>query len=277
MAKYVEFDFENKKPVYYEVKDFDINTIRALDSYKANWFCMKFLDGEKRMSSVYEGEILDIYPAETLKIVYWGKKTSYAEVKRKVASDLKYKDLLFNMDVACRNSFSSQNIEFVDEADYSERLDVYREDYDKNHYCLFRKPNFFAAFLFDNDKAVTVEEFDEKIKLDYDKDLNNVESNASLGEDYIKSHKFILELFRNYFEMLCDSCRSYPDNIYKIVFSTCPFNFHNFEDLSTIEDINFFLDICDYTYNLSCDLFKRYRSFVNEYYKQLEQGEEPKI
>ena len=94
MAKYVEFDFENKKPVYYEVNDFDINTIRALKSYKDSWICMKFVDGEKRMSTVHEGEILDIFPADTLKIVYWGKKISYEKVKRIVGNDLKYKDLL---------------------------------------------------------------------------------------------------------------------------------------------------------------------------------------
>lgn len=76
MAKFVEFNFENKKPVYYEVSDFDIETIRALSSYKDKWFCVKFLDGEKRMSSVRKGEILDIYPAKILKTIYWGKKSA---------------------------------------------------------------------------------------------------------------------------------------------------------------------------------------------------------
>ncbi len=282
MAKYVEFDFENKKPVYYEVNDFDINTIRALKSYKDSWICMKFVDGEKRMSTVHEGEILDIFPADTLKIVYWGKKISYEKVKRIVGNDLKYKDLLGRMNMACRNALFAQNIEFVDEADYSKRLDEYREDFDDNHYCLFRTPNNFISSIFDYPNAITIEEFDKSIKLDYDEYLDSIESNAMYGEEYIKGHEFLLKVFKNYFNMLCETLNSpdvYPnsDSVCEIVFSTCPFNFHNFEDLSTIEDINFFLDICDYTYNLSCDLFKKYRSFINEYYKQLEQGEEPKI
>lgn len=118
------------------------------------------------------------------------------------------------MNVVCRNAFY-EKITFVDEDDYSKKLKDFREEYDRNHYCLFRPPNFLGS-----DNAETVEEFDSTIKLDYDMNFSNVKNNTKLGERYIEEHKFILELFKNYFDMLCISCGSYPDNIKEIIFGS---------------------------------------------------------
>ena len=46
MAKYVQFNFEDKEPEYYNVDDFSLETIKKLPSYNEKWFKMTFLDGK---------------------------------------------------------------------------------------------------------------------------------------------------------------------------------------------------------------------------------------
>ena len=78
MAKYVQFDFGMDEPIYYEVENFGLENIKKLTSYKENWLRMSFLEGEAR---TFDGKLLDIYPSQLIKQVYYGKKLSYAKVK----------------------------------------------------------------------------------------------------------------------------------------------------------------------------------------------------
>lgn len=274
MAKYVQFNFEDKEPEYYNVDDFSLETIKKLPSYNEKWFKMTFLDGKKRM---FDGKILDIYPATLINIIYNGKRVSYEETKRIVESDLKYKDLLWSMDTICRNNFSSLGLNFTDEEGYSKQLKSYQQDFDKNHFCLFTLPNNFSASFLEDEKAMTIEDFDSSIKLDYAKDLKNIAMNAAAGQDYLKENQFTMELFKNYFDMLRKFCKAYPKDIQEGIFCICYFHFEHFNNLKTLEEINFFLDICDYTYGFTNgygkELFNCYREYINEQYKELENEE----
>lgn len=69
-----------------------------------------------------------------------------------------------------------------------------------------------------------------------------------IGKDYLRENQFTLELFKIYFEMLIQTCKSYFEDIIKAIFHICYFHFEHFENLKSIDEINFFLDICDYTY-----------------------------
>lgn len=143
----------------------------------------------------------------------------------------------------------------------------------KTHYCLFTLPNNFSANYLENNKTMTVEEFDNEIEINYDDILNNIQVNASLGKEYLRENRFTLELFKNYFKMLIHTCKSCSKDMRESIFYICYFHFENFENLRTIEEVNFFLDICDYTYqfsNYNKELFNQYRNFINEQYKKLD-------
>lgn len=272
MAKYVEFIYDNGSSEFEEVQDYSIESVKKLNHYNENWYKMVFVEGNKRM---FDEKILDIYPATLIKTIYKGKKVSYEIVRQLVGNNLKYKDLLVTMNINCRNAFSSLNLNIQDDEEYSRKLEEFKKEFYKTHFCLFSLPDNFGANAFMDEKSITLEEFDETFKIDYSEDLKVVGQNTMAGEEYIKKHKFILELFHNYFEMLIHTCRSYPVEHQEIVFNTCYFHFENFEDLSSLDDVNFFLDICDYTYgfsNFNKDLFSNYRKFVNKIYEELENG-----
>lgn len=270
MAKYVQFDFGTNDPAFYEVDSFSLENVRKLPAYKEKWIDMIFWDGKKRM---FDGKVLDIYPAQLISKIYYGKKISYERVKQIVGSDLRYKDLLWNMDNNCRNSFNMLGLNITDAEEYSKQFSSYREVFYKTHYCLFTLPNNFSVCQLEDSNKMTVEDFDSDIRLDYDDVLKKIQLNASIGEEYIRENQFILELFKNYFKMLIQACKSYSKDIRETIFSICPFHFENFKNLSTIEEINFFLYVCDYTYqfsNFNSELFNQYRDYINEQYKKLE-------
>lgn len=101
----------------------------------------------------------------------------------------------------------------------------------------------------------------------------NSKMRVYIGKECMEEHQFALKMYKEYFEMLIHSCRSYSKDIQAIVFGICYFHFENFKNLKTIEEINFFLDICDYAYQFSYSnkvLFDNYRNFVNEEYKKFE-------
>lgn len=126
MAKYVQFDLGTNEPTFYKVDDFSLENIRKLPSYKEKWLCMSFLDGKKRM---FDGKILDIYPAQLINRVYYGKKVSYEKTLQIVGSDLKYKDLLWSMDSNCRNSFNKLGLNITDDTEYDKQFSLYKEHF----------------------------------------------------------------------------------------------------------------------------------------------------
>ena len=272
MAKYVRFNFKDKESTYYKVNDFTLENIKKLPSYNEQWLGMTFLDGKMR---TFEGKILDIYPAKLIKKIYYGKKISFKEVVQIIGNDLKYKDLLWQMENLCRTSFINLNLNISDAEEYNKKYELYKKDFYKKHYCLFTLPNNFFAYPLEEDNSITIEEFDNNINLDYDVALKNIQMNYLAGKKYIEENQFLLEIFNNYFQMLIKSYNSHPNNI-ALIFNICPFHFERIQNLSTLDEINFFLDICNYTYgftNSNKNLFKIYRNFINNQYKTLD-GEE---
>lgn len=270
MAKYVQFDYGTNEPTFYKVDNFSLENVKKLPAYKKKWLGMSFLDGKRRM---FDGKILDIYPAQLISKVYYGKKISYERVLQIVGSDLRYKDLLWSMDANCRNSFGMLGLNITDDEEYDKQFKLYKEQFYKTHYCLFTLPNNFSAYYLEDNNTMTIEDFDSDIRLDYDKTLKNIQMNASVGKEYLSENQFTLELFKNYFEMLIQACKSYSEDIRKAIFHICYFHYEHFKNLRTIEEINFFLDICDYTYqfsNFNKELFNQYRDFINEQYKKLD-------
>lgn len=211
------------------------------------------------------------YPPSIIeKTIYYGKKISYAKVKQIVGNDIKYSYLLESM-----RYYASREVGLNEEFD-----DDFICQYDEEHYCLFTMPINFDAKVFLNEKSLAIEEFDSEIKLNYDGVLKAIEENGIAGELYIKDHELPLKLFKNFFDMLYSSYNFCSDDICKRVFECYIFNFKLFAAFENLDDINFFLDICDYVYDYSnyCDsFFKKYRAFVNEYYRDLELGERPKF
>lgn len=272
LAKYIQFDLGKNEPVFYEVNNFSLESIEKLPIYKEKWLVMSFLEGEKRM---FDGKILDIYPSQLIGKVYYGKKLTYAEVKQIVGNDIRYNDLLWQMEKNCRDSFCALNVNTNNDEEYYRQFKDYTKNFDRTHYCLFTLPNNFSILQFDDNKTMTVEEFDNRIKLDYTNILNNIQSNAHIGKDYLNKNQLALKLFKNYFEMLLKNCKNYNEDTIKSIFSICQFHFENFTNLQTIEEINFFLEVADYTYQLSNynrKLFNQYKDFVNMQYKELEEG-----
>ena len=270
MAKYVEFHLETGEQTFRKVDEFSLEKIRNLPTYKEKWLSMSFLDGQKRM---FDGKILDIYPAQLISKIYNGQKISYENVSQIIGNDLRYKDLLWSMDRNCRNSFNMLGLNITDDEEYARQLKAYREKFYKTHYCLFTPPNNFSASCLEDNNAMTIEEFDNDIKLNYNSILKNIQTNATLGKEYLEENKFTLELFEKFFKMLINACKSYSKDFIESILRVYSFNFHNFRNLQTIEEINFFLDICDYTYqfsNYNKKLFEQYRNFINKQYEELE-------
>ncbi len=258
MSKFVTFVFDNHNIQDFRVKDFTLENVQGLKVYNSNWFQMSFTNGTKVVKNIYRG-----------------KKVSYELVRQLVGNNLKYEDLLFSMDLNCRNAFSALNLNIHDFEEYKKKLEDFKKEYYKTHFCLFTLPDRFSANALMDDNSITIEEFDNNVKLNYSENLKAIGQNAVVGEDYIKEHKFLLELFNNYFIMLIKSCRSLPPQHQNTVFDTIYFHFENFENLMDREDVNFFLDICDYTYgysNSNSELFNNYRKYINKKYDELENG-----
>lgn len=272
MEKCVEFDFFDKRIVFYDVDNFDLETIRNLPSYHDKWYCMRFLNASKEKAMSYDAFFN--YPSGMIeKTVYYGKKISYAEVRRIVGNDKKYSDLLELMEI-----YSGMDAK----EGYESADDVQQQLYE-NNYCLFTMPISFNVRALLEDNALTIEEFDPEIKVNYDGFLKAIEANSVAGDIYIKEHELLLKLFKGFFEMLSSVCQFRSDDDYRTIFESYIFNFKFFAELKNLNDINIFLDICDYIYNfndycIGCNgLFGKYRAFVNEYYEDLELVEGPKF
>ena len=272
MAKYVEFNIPNRDSVYIEVNDFNLETIKNLPQYNEKWFSIICWEGEPRY---YEEELLDIYPGKAVKKIYYGKKISYEEVKQIIGNDLKYRDLLSNMVTFCRNFYGdycrSNNMAIEDVYAYREGLEDFMLDFDKTHYCLFTLPNRFSAEAFFSENTISVEEFDPTIKLDYDKQLNAIRINSEVGKEYIERYKFYLEMFNNFFNVLIDSSSHFFPENYNELFSLLQFNFTFIDGINSIEDINFFLEVFAYTYDIGSfnnDLFEAYKNYIGKEYEK---------
>lgn len=268
MAKYVQFDFGMDEPIYYEVENFGLENIKKLTSYKENWLRMSFLEGEAR---TFDGKLLDIYPSQLIKQVYYGKKLSYAKVKQMIGNDLRYKDLLWQMNKNCKDSFKSLKLSFTDDKDYEKQFTIYEKNFYKTNYCLFTLPNNFSTYKLNDNITMTIEEFDPSIKLDYNDILNNIEINSHIGEEYLNKNQHLLKLFKVFFEMLLKVCKNCSETTTKSIFSVYQFHFENIESLQTVDEIDFFLEIADYVYQFSRynkELFNQYRNYVNEQYNE---------
>lgn len=264
MEKCVEFDFFDKRIVFYDVDNFDLETIRNLPSYHDKWYCMRFLNTSKEDAKAY-GVYFRYPPSIIEKTVYYGKKISYDEVKQIVGNDVKYSGLLESM-----KYYASMEVD-----GYYESVDDVQHQFDENHYCLFTMPIKFDAKVLLKDNSLTIEEFDPEIKVNYDEVLNSIEANSVAGDLYMTEHEEPLKLFKDFFSMVSSACSFQSDDTCRMIFECYIFNFKNFSEFETLNDINIFLDICDYAYNCSNynnGLFGKYRAFVNEYYKDLELG-----
>lgn len=272
MEKYVQFIIPNHGSTYIKVNDFNLETIKNLSQYNEEWFSIICWKGEPRY---YEEKLLDIYPGKIVKKIYYGKKISYEEVKQIIGNDLKYRDLLSNMALLCRNFYSdycrSNNIDIEDVYAYREGLEDFMLDFDKTHYCLFALPNRFSAETFFSENTISVEEFDPTIKLDYDKQLNAIRINSEVGNEYIERYKFYLEMFNNFFNVLIDSSSHFFPENYDELFSLLQFNFTSIDGINSIEDINFFLEVFAYTYDIGSfnnDLLEDYKNYIGKEYEK---------
>ena len=270
MAKYVEFNIPNRDSVYIEVNDFNLATIKNLPQYNEKWFSIICWEGEPRY---YEEELLDINPSKAVKKIYYGKKISYEEVKQIVGNDLKYRDLLSNMALFCERFYGVYRSNNIDEGIYPHRegLENFMLEFDKSHYCLFTLPDWFNPEAFFSENAISVEEFDSTIKLDYDKQLNAIRMNSEVGNDYIERNKFYLEMFNIFFRALIDSSFHFSRENYDELFSLLQFHFTSIDGINDIEDINFFLEVFAYSYNIvsfNNDLFDFYKNYIAKEYEK---------
>lgn len=267
MAKYVIFHYNNKPSTFVEVNDFEVQTVKALPNYKEEWANMQFFEGTRKH---YEEDDNNVFSGELVKSVYYGKRLNYEMVKQFVGNDLKYKDLVWKMNSHCRNSFERENPSIQNSEDYNNKLNTYSKKFDREHFLLFIPPNNFRGGIFDNGVSVSVEEYDASVKLKYDESLMALRLNSAAGEEYLKKHQFLLEFFKNYFDMMNRTISSLTEEKQRGLFESCCFHFEDFVVFSSLEDVNFFLDICDYTYSFSVhmkELFKNYRKYVNDYYQ----------
>lgn len=267
MAKYVIFHFNNKPSTFAEVADFGLDTIKDLSDYNEQWTSMQFVDGTRTRN---EAENNDVFSGNLVKSVYYGKRLSYKIVKQIVGNDLKYKDLLWRMNKHCRNAFEIENVNIQSDEEYKDKLRSYSEKFDNEHFLLFIPPNNFRGGVFDSPVSVSIEEF-ANVVLKYDEALMALRLNSAVGEEYLKKNQFVLEFFRNYFDMMNRTIGTLAVDKQIEFFGSCCFHFEDFVAFSSLEDINFFLDVCDYTYGFSTyekEVFRNYRKYVNNFYEE---------
>lgn len=279
MGKYVYVRTqENEKGKYYQVKDFAFETISNMPFYKQKYIYFQLWEGEER--HIFDDkEIYDIFPGEVLKIVYYGKKLTYEQVKNIILNDPKYQSLLDSMNIDLRNSFynsiSQEEIEsmlednieeeFIYDALFSEgRKQLFAKKYDQEHYCILIPPETFIPCR--KPYILSIEEYDKRIKLDYTEKISLMALNSQIGFKYIEDKKAALECFDIFFESII-RIRNYvnPEGI----FNTISFDFRSFNNLNTLEDINFFLNYYKYAKQLDGEILKildSYIEFINQSY-----------
>lgn len=276
MGKYVYVRTqENKKGKYYQVKDFAFETISNMPFYKQKYIYFQLWEGEER--HIFDDkEIYDIFPGEVLKIVYYGKKLTYEQVKNIILNDPKYQSILDSMNTDLQNSFYNSitqeeiesmledNIEeeFIYDALFSEsRKKLFEKKYDQEHYCIFILPETFIPCRSPN--ILSIEEYDKRIKLDYTEKISLMALNSQIGFKYIEDKKAALECFDIFFKSII-RIRKYVNP--KGLFNTISFDFRSFYNLNTLEDINFFLNYYKYAKQLDGEISKlldEYIEFIN--------------
>lgn len=272
MGKYVYVKKNDKEDgKYYEVNDFSFETISNMPFYKQKYEYFELWSGNKRM---FGSEILDIYPGKRVKIVCYGKRISYEDVKKIILNDPKYENILDSMNHASTREYMylhTGNDEDKEKVKMGE--EEFCKKFDKEHYCLFMPPDKFYTGIFnDKDSSVSIEEYDSNIKLDYSKELSLILLNSQLGYKYNNNNKSLLIVFDNFFNMLLRNIQYFSNE--HALFTTIKFDFKTvgFKDEDTI---GYFLDYYSYAMKLEgkkLDLFNKYKNYVFEQENEITYG-----
>ncbi len=181
--------------------------------------------------------------------------------------DLKYQNVLRIIEEMARGSFSNECTKKGKIITDEDPTEFYRHFMD-NYSCLFTVPDIFNVEYLNRENTMTIEEFDSSVKLEYEDIFQNISLNAKYGKEYYEKYKYLLEIFHEYFTMISVVSKNFKEEDYESLFSIIGFNFFGFKHFTSIEDINLFLEVYEYTYSnfINKNLFSSYKEYVSKKY-----------
>lgn len=275
MKKYIEvtkLENDKYKRYYYEVNDFNPETIKQLPFYTEEFAAFALWEGSKR---TFTDQTSDIFPGDCKQVVFNGAKITCKAFYDMFNSNLKYKSIIDTIRIEAFNLYSRDNIDYekIKDFSYDEKVGhmLSTGKMDERYFVLFQNPDVFSMLKIENN--ITLEEFDETKKSDKTNVL--LESlNSFNHKEYFEKNKSKIELLYDFIIFLFKNRGRFNNN--ETLFSTFLFDVRIL-GLSDLEELKLFFNTMKYIYTSDVSFIEEYESFLIAYWKEYFQDEDFKL
>jgi len=233
MAKYVQVytlkpeeksGIEKYEREWYEVPDFELETIRALPFYNKDYKSFIMREGTKRILSSKDPNNFDIFPCTYSKTVVCEEKLSCKEVYDWLKGNPKYDSILHSINRAIANYAIENNLPKDDEGyiDYNKKKErdsidyecLSNPDFNKLFYVSVSPNNGFTLRSTEKENdIILIGDFDPQIQVEFDKSTSKIMTsfyNDFINEDV--NNRWLLTILEKYIKFLMDAKSNYRSN-----------------------------------------------------------------
>jgi len=218
----------------YEVSDFDTHTIMQLPFYNESYDAFRFFEFDEPID-IKEGDIISW---DFSKQVVYGKKLPIPVALKFIGSNPRYMGLSNHLKQLILN--------------------------EKNKFVLFHNGSYFDTSSINNEKTVSIEEFEGKENPIFVSQLAQVMERSLKVVPYYERNELLFSMFHQFFEMAYYQYAQGKDP--NFIFRVYSFNFYVFTDTVSSDLIEFF-QIFTYVFALNeteIEFFELYIKYLRK-------------